>query len=64
MNKMGQMQGRVKTRGKSDGTNVMRVKKNLDVDKDGKIDYFGGTIIGRTKSVKSSKRARGYVRKL
>lgn len=62
----GQMRGRVKVRGrvKSDGTRVMRVKKNVDIDKDGKPDYFGGTIIGRTKAVRSSKRAKGYIRKL
>ena len=64
MNSGGQMQGRVKTRGASDGTSVMRVRKSVDVDKDGVQDWKGGTIVGRKKTVRSSKRARGYVRRL
>lgn len=61
--KTGYMQGRVKAKA-GDGTQVRRVKKSVDVDKDGKIDFIGGTILGRTKAVKSSKRAKGYVRTL
>ena len=59
----GKLMGRVKSP-KSDGTQVRRIKKGYDVDGDGISD--GGQIFGRSKAVrvKSSKRSRGYVRRL
>jgi len=59
--KTGFMQGRIKAK-KDDGTRVRRIKKGYDIDGDGIAD--SGQIYGRTTAVKSSKRAKGYVRKL
>jgi len=61
--KTGHMQGRIKSNS-GDGTQVRRVTKSVDVDKDGVIDFKGGSILGRTKAVRSSKRAKGYVRRV
>ena len=58
----GQMMGRVRETKKDDSTKVFRIKKGYDVDGDGRAD--SGQIYGRTKAIRSSKRARGYVRKL
>jgi len=60
----GFMMGRKRGGKRNDGTRVRRVIKDVDVDKDGKIDFHGGSILGRTKAIKSSKRAKGYVRRI
>ena len=62
--KTGYMQGRVRAVKRDDTTKVRRVIKSVDVNKDGTIDFVGGTILGRTKAVRSSRRAKGYVRRL
>lgn len=59
--KSGKLFGRVRTI-KDDGTKVRRIKSGIDVDGDGISD--GGQIYGRTKAVRSSKRAKGYIRRL
>lgn len=63
--KGGRMTGRAYVKGKGDGTRLRRVAKNVDVDKDGKIDFQGGTLLGRTKiKVKASDRSKGYLRQI
>ena len=63
--KSGKLKGRKKVKGKGDTTRVRRVVKDVDVDKDGKVDYRGGTILGRTKvRVRASKRAKGFIRRI
>jgi hypothetical protein len=64
--KTGHLKGRVKVPGKGDTTRVIRVRRNVDLNKDGKPEYYGGSILGRTKKivVKGSKRARSYIRKI
>lgn len=51
MNQSGQMAGRTaRTTGKSDGTRIIRVTRDIDVNKDNKItsrDFRKGQIIGR-----------------
>lgn len=60
----GKLFGRIKVRGKAkpDNTSVRRIRAGVDMDGDGISD--GGQIYGRTKAVRSSKRAKGYIRKL
>ena len=64
--KTGKLTGRTRVKGKGDTTRVRRVTRNVDVNRDGKVDFFGGASLGRTKKVKirSSKRAKGYIRKV
>lgn len=65
--KSGKLKGRKKTSGKGDGTRVRRIVKNFDVNKDGKVDYKKGEIVGRTPRkvmVKGSKRSRAFMRKI
>ena len=51
----GQFQGRVPIKGKHDTTKAMRVMRDVDVNKDGKIDATGGTIRGRHEKESSSR---------
>jgi hypothetical protein len=62
----GMMTGRVVTTGKGDSTRSQYLVKDYDIDKDGKIEKNerAGTIQGRTVVVKSTKRARGYERRV
>src|SRR3990167_164404 len=77
--KTGYFTGRIGPQSKSsytgpgDKTHVIQIKKNIDVDGDGKIDFFGGTVRGKTfnpkseshgRVVRASRRARGYERRL
>ena len=64
--KTGKLTGRTRVKGKGDTTRVRRVTRNVDLDRDGKPEWYGGTSLGRTKKikVKGSKRARGYIRKV
>lgn len=64
--KGGRFTGRKNVGGFGDRTSVRIVKQDVDVNHDGIIDFKGGTVQGRNKSVsvKASKRARGYVREL
>lgn len=47
-----------------DTTKVMQVKQDVDVNHDGKIDFEGGTVIGRTTKVRASANKRAYSRTL
>lgn len=70
----GQLQGRATVKGTGDRTAPQRVVHDVDVDKDGRVDFYGGTILGRTKRprvkkggrvvVRASSRAKGYERRL
>lgn len=64
--KSGRFTGRKKIKGRGDGTKIYRVIKDVDADGDKKPDFFGGTIVGRTKrvTIKASKRARSYQRRV
>lgn len=64
--KTGHVIGRMVVRGPGDTTRTRRVVEDVDVDRDGKVDYYGGTIMGRTKKirVKASRRAKGYERRV
>ena len=63
--KGGRFKGRVYVRGVGDRTKIRQVKQDIDVDKDGTIDYQGGEIVGRTpRAIRASKRARGYIREM
>lgn len=50
--------------GPGDTTKARRVVRDIDLDKDGKVDFFGGTIQGRTVKVRASKRSKGYERRI
>jgi hypothetical protein len=60
--------GRKSVNGLGDFTAVKRVSKDVDVDKDGDIDYKKGEIVGRIDSdkgrvyVKANRRQRAYRR--
>lgn len=60
----GRMTGRKAVKGRGDSTGVRRLKHNVDIDKDGDIDYFSGQIIGRTDPypVRGSSKRRGSMR--
>lgn len=64
--KSGRFSGRRRVKkGKGDSTNVLRVIRDVDIDKDGKIDAFGGSIIGRSPRrvrVRAGKRRRAFER--
>jgi hypothetical protein len=62
--KGGRFTGRKTVRGKGDTTHALRLIKDVDLNKDNKPDYFGGTIIGRTTSIRASRRSKGYERRL
>ena len=63
--KTGRFKGRRKTSGYGDKTRAMRVSRNVDVNHDKKIDFFGGTILGRRPvSFRASRRAKGYERRV
>lgn len=60
----GRFKGRKVVRGTGDRTGVRRVVRDIDFNHDGKIDVKGGTIQGRTVSVRGSNRRRAYSREL
>lgn len=65
----GFFKGRKAVKNRGDGTNVIRVIRDTDVDRDGKVDFFGGTIVGRTPKkssvfVRASNRSKAYHRRL
>ncbi len=65
--KKGRFKGRKKVKGLGDKTLTRRVLRDIDLNKDGKPEYFGGTIMGRTKKkvrVRASKRAKAYERRI
>lgn len=64
--KSGRMTGRKAVDGKGDETYTRRVVKDYDYDGDKKPDIFKGEIFGRVSKsdVRSSKRAKGYVRQI
>ena len=62
--KSGRFTGRKRIRGKGDTTKAIRVIEDIDVNKDDKIDFYGGTILGRTTKVKASRRARAFEMRL
>jgi len=66
--KDGRFTGRRNIGGQGDRTSVRYLKKDTDLNHDGKIEpeERGGTIHGRNERVpvKASKRARGYVREI
>ena len=63
--KTGVLTGRKRVKN-GDKTYNIRLKKSVDLNKNGRIDNNerGGIILGRTKKVKSSKRAKGYQRRI
>lgn len=61
--KHGMFTGRVVVQGLGDRTKERFVKKDVDVNHDGKIDFHGGQLIGRTR-VRASGRARAHTREL
>lgn len=62
--KGGRFTGRRNVGGRGDTTRARRVVRDVDVDRDGRADFFGGTILGRTVKVKASGRAKGYSRRV
>ena len=50
--------------GPGDTTKARRAIRDIDLDQDGKVDIGGGEIYGRTIKVKSSRRAKGYERRV
>ena len=62
----GRMTGREATSGKGDETYTRRAIRDVDLNKDGKFEAYRGEIFGRVSKtdVKSSKRAKGYIRQI
>lgn len=64
--KTGKLKGRTRVEGIGDTTRNRRVVRNVDIDGDGDIDFFGGTVLGRTKKIRirGSNRAKAYIRQI
>ncbi len=66
--KTGRMMGRERTKNLGDMTPVLRVKKSVDLNSDGKNEYERGQIIGRGDAnrgktyVRANRRQRAYRR--
>lgn len=62
----GAFTGRRAVSGRGDTTRTRYLFKDVDLNKDGRIQPWerGGTVHGRTVTVKASRRAKGYERRI